>query len=169
MGNNDGSSNQTSSGFWTTLPGVLTGLAGVIGAITALIVGLKEAGLIGQNTTPSSSPSPSVTSTPSPAPVSSDNQPSPTPEPSQPVSSAPSPANPRWEMMGSTAQGEGVYVDSSTIKKSGETINFVYKIGNDLVTASADCNANRWYATGYGWYSPQSKATQDMVNYVCKF
>jgi GUN4-like len=46
MDNNDKSDSQKSGGFWTTLPGILTGIAGVIGAITALVLGLKEAGLI---------------------------------------------------------------------------------------------------------------------------
>ena len=36
------------SSFWSTLPGVLTGIATVIGAITTLTLGLKEVGLIGQ-------------------------------------------------------------------------------------------------------------------------
>jgi hypothetical protein len=80
----------------------------------------------------------------------------------------PSPIPYRWEFMGSASTGEEVYVDSSSINKSDGTTNFTYKIGNDSVTARADCNSNRWYATGYGWYSPQSKATQEMLNYICK-
>ena len=63
MDNNDKAISQKRGGFWTTLPGVLTGVAGVIGAITALIVGLSEAGLIGSTSglspsPPSSPPSP---------------------------------------------------------------------------------------------------------------
>ena len=70
MDNNDKSDGQTSGGFWTTLPGILTGIAGVIGAITALILGLKEAGLIGAKDppiSPTNSPTPtSISPTPSP-------------------------------------------------------------------------------------------------------
>jgi hypothetical protein len=164
MDNNDKSASQSTGGFWTTLPGVLTGIAGVIGAITALILGLKEAGIIGQ--TPSPSPTPSVNvNTPTSSLVPSTALP-PTPPP---TSSSPSQSNPRWEFMGSAVTGETVSVDSSSINKSGGTVNFTYKIGNDKITARADCNDNKWYADGYGWQSPKSKTTQDMLNYVCKF
>ncbi|MEM6837101.1 MAG: hypothetical protein AAF609_09610 [Cyanobacteria bacterium P01_C01_bin.120] len=68
MSDGDKSTNTGGSSFWSTLPGILTGLAGVIGAITALIVGLKEANLIGQTPAP-----------PEPAPSQPES------EPSQPV------------------------------------------------------------------------------------
>jgi hypothetical protein len=71
--------------------------------------------------------------------------------------------------MGAASTGESVSVDTNSINKANETIRFNYKIGNDLIAANADCNNNRWYADGYGWYSPQSQATQKMLNYVCKF
>lgn len=35
------------SSFWTTLPGILTGIAGLVGAMSALLIALKEANLIG--------------------------------------------------------------------------------------------------------------------------
>jgi len=96
-------------------------------------------------------------------------QPLPTPQMS------PSSIPERWKLIGvSTKTGEEVYVDNSSIDKASGTIRFTYKIGNDLITASADCNTNRWYAknknTGvdYGWTSPQSQTTQIMMNYVCK-
>jgi len=96
-----------------------------------------------------------------------------TPSPS--TQTVPSPVTERWKFMGvSTKTWEEIYVDNSSINKSSSTIYFTYKIGNDLITASADCDANRWDAknknTGeeYGWKSPQSPATQSMMNYVCK-
>ena len=130
MDNNDKSASQSIGGFWTTLPGVLTGIAGVIGAITALILGLKEAGIIGQS--------------PSPSPTSSVNVNTPTsflvpstalPATPLPTFSSPSQSNPRWEFMGSAVTGETVSVDSSSINMSGGTVNFTYKIGNDKITA----------------------------------
>jgi hypothetical protein len=94
---------------------------------------------------------------------------------SPPPQTSPLPVPERWKFMGvSTKTGEEVYVDNSSIDKASGTIRFTYKIGNDLITASADCDANRWYAknknTGedYGWTSPQSQTTQSMMNYVCK-
>ena len=81
----------------------------------------------------------------------------------------------RWKYMGvSTKTGEEIYVDNSSIDKSGGKIRFTYKIGNNLITASADCGTSRWSAknknTGedYGWTSPQSQATRSMMDYVCK-
>lgn len=74
-----------------------------------------------------------------------------------------------WKFIGSASTGEVVYVDSSSIRKSEGSIGFNYKIGNELISARADCDNNQWYANGYGRRSPQSQATQSMLNYVCKF
>jgi hypothetical protein len=94
---------------------------------------------------------------------------------SPPTQTDPSPVPERWKFMGvSTKTREEIYVDNSSIDRSDGKIHFTYKIGNDLITASADCDTNRWYAknknTGedYGWTSPQSQATQSMMNHVCK-
>jgi serine/threonine protein kinase len=100
--------------------------------------------------------------------------PIPKPSPVVPVSPAPevkpsSQLPQGWQLIGSASTGERVYVDNSSISTSGGSTRFTYKIGSDLINATADCNNNRWYASGYGWYSPQSQATQDMLNYVCRF
>lgn len=80
----------------------------------------------------------------------------------------------RWEMMGASSKtGEQVYLDRSSIFRSGSLISFNYKIGNDVLEAKADCDSNRWTAINkksgadYGWNSPQSEATQSMLNNVC--
>lgn len=39
-----------SKSFWTTLPGILTGIAGVIIAISGLIGGLYAGGILGNST-----------------------------------------------------------------------------------------------------------------------
>jgi hypothetical protein len=70
--------------------------------------------------------------------------------------------------MGQASTGESVYVNNSSVKKTTGSINFTYKIGNELVDARADCSGNRWYASNYGWSSPSSQATQEMLSYVCK-
>lgn len=44
-------SEETNKSFWTTLPGILTGIAAVITAIGGIIIALQAAGLIGGNTT----------------------------------------------------------------------------------------------------------------------
>lgn len=100
----------------------------------------------------------------------------PQPEPPSPYTQLPlSPVAERWKFMGvSTKTREEIYLDDSNINSFSGTIRFTYKIGNDLISASADCAANRWNAknknTGedYGWISPQSQATQSMMKYVCK-
>jgi hypothetical protein len=38
-----------------------------------------------------------------------------------------------------------------------------------MIRARTDCEGNRWYTPEYGWYVPQSEATQRMLNYVCSF
>ncbi|PZO58297.1 MAG: hypothetical protein DCF15_05760 [Phormidesmis priestleyi] len=70
--------------------------------------------------------------------------------------------------MGTAASGESVSVNTSSIRLSGSSVDFEYKIGEELIVASADCGENRWYVEEYGWYSPQSSATQAMLNFVCQ-
>jgi hypothetical protein len=72
-------------------------------------------------------------------------------------------------------EGEEVYLDINSINKSSGRIHFTYKIGDELITAIADCDANRWYAKSNNtgkeykkWYSPESQATKNMIKYVCK-
>ncbi|MFM7600681.1 MAG: hypothetical protein ACKO7R_05705, partial [Pseudanabaena sp.] len=89
------------------------------------------------------------------------------------IQSSPSPVtsteiNPIWQMMGTAVTGESVYVNIYSIQKSGKETKFIYRIGDELIDASADCQSNQWYASKYGWNSPQSNATQAMLRYVCK-
>ena len=79
------------------------------------------------------------------------------------------PPTQRWEFMGAASTGEPISVETNSINQANDTIWFNYKIGDELIASKADCDDNRWYADGYGWYSPQSQATQDMLNYVCEF
>jgi len=68
-----------------------------------------------------------------------------------------------WVFMGRASTGESISVNDR-IDSSG---NFTYQIGSNIIRARADCSRNRWFAEGYGWYLPQSSATQQMLNYVC--
>ena len=74
----------------------------------------------------------------------------------------------QWETMGVAITGEKVSVDSKSIKGSPGKRGFTYKIGNEVVAAVADCGSKRWFAKGYSkWVEPQSKATKDMIAFVC--
>lgn len=74
----------------------------------------------------------------------------------------------QWETMGVAITGEKVSVDSKSIKGSAGKRGFTYKIGNEVVVAVADCGSKRWFAKGYSkWVEPQSKATKDMIAFVC--
>ena len=75
---------------------------------------------------------------------------------------------PLWKFMGKASTGESVYLDSNSVKKTTGSINFTYKIDNELVDAVADCRVNKWSSSKYGTHSPSSKATQDMLSDVCK-
>jgi hypothetical protein len=68
--------------FWTTLPGILTGIAAVIIAITGLVGALYAAGIIG-GSTPTSTPTPPATPTPTSVPI-----PAATPTPTSPQSAS---------------------------------------------------------------------------------
>ena len=74
----------------------------------------------------------------------------------------------QWETMVVAITGEKVSVDSKSIKGSPGKRGFTYKIGNEVVVAVADCGSKRWFAIGYSkWVEPQSKATKDMIAFVC--
>lgn len=47
--NNDRSQSKRGSNFWTTVPGILTGLAGLVTALGTLIATLNKAGLLAFN------------------------------------------------------------------------------------------------------------------------
>jgi len=133
----DDKAENSSGSFWSTLPGVLTGIATVIGAITTLILGLKEVGIIG--------------------PIEDKTQTISEPELG-------------WVFVGFASTGEGIYVDDQKIQKSENTTSFVYKIGNDFISASTSCSNNQWQIAGSSkLYSPQSKAAEKMLEHVCKF
>lgn len=189
MDNSEKPDSQSNSGFWSTLPGILTGISGVIAAITALILGLKEVGLIGQALIPVPTPTPtminptSIQPVPTPTPDSTEPIPTPTPDWTEPIptptpststsgippSVIPAAKIPQsaWEFMGFALTGEAISVNINSVNKSDSSLDFEYKIGDELISASADCKNNRWYAKGYEWYSPQSEATQKMLNFVC--
>ncbi len=115
---------------------------------------------------------------PSPAMPSLDVEPAPVTAP-EPFPVTPSPTTDApvadsdiselpWKFVGTASSGESVSVNTNSILPSGNSVDFEYKIGDELIVASADCRENRWYTENYGWYSPQSEATQSMLNFVCQ-
>lgn len=73
-----------------------------------------------------------------------------------------------WIYMGDASTGEKIYIDADSISSGREGVRFIYKIGNETLQAAANCDANTWYVLEYEQtYSPQSDATQSMINYVC--
>ena len=74
-----------------------------------------------------------------------------------------------WVYMGQASTGESIYVNSRSLVYQGRNhVDFIYQIGNEVIEGIAYCEENRWYAGGYGTYSPSSRATQSMINYVCR-
>lgn len=88
--------------------------------------------------------------------------------PAEPSPVEPTNAAPVWENMGNAATGESIAVNINSLRPSGDSVEFEYIIGEELIAASADCSSNSWYAESYGWFSPQSQATQAMLNFVCQ-
>lgn len=75
-----------------------------------------------------------------------------------------------WVYIGKASTGEEIYVDADSISSAREGIRFTYSIGNETLQAAANCNNNTWYVLEYDeTYSPQSEATQQMLNYVCAY
>lgn len=73
-----------------------------------------------------------------------------------------------WIYIGHVTTGEALSVDSDSIYGRRDGIGFRYKLDSEIINAVAYCSSNEWYAEGYGVYSPQSQATQDMLNYICR-
>jgi hypothetical protein len=92
MDNEDKPRNQDKGNFWTTLPGILTALAGFMTALTALIAGLHQIGLIGAKADPQTSSASTFSTTPSLSPTAtstptSTSTPTPSPTPSSSLTS----------------------------------------------------------------------------------
>ena len=51
-----------SEGWWQTMPGMLTATAGIVTALTGLLVAFHQVGLLGGKEKPAPQPSPSATS-----------------------------------------------------------------------------------------------------------
>jgi serine/threonine protein kinase len=118
------------------------------------------------NNPPPVSPSPTAT----PSAASATPQVTAMPIPTATTVSTQMPAAPspqRWQEMGKASTGEQVLLDSQSISRSNTGVQFSYKIGNDTIAGNADCAGNRWYVDGYGWNSPSSGATQNMLGVVC--
>lgn len=77
-----------------------------------------------------------------------------------------------WVYIGHASTGEALYVDSDSIFKgqngSNHLVAFSYSLNEEELNAMADCSKNEWYVEDFGTYSPESQATQDMLNYVCQ-
>ena len=72
-----------------------------------------------------------------------------------------------WVYMGSASTGESIYVSGDGLYWD-DGVRFIYRIGNEVIYAKALCESNQWYAEVYNsYYTPQSQATQNMLNYVC--
>lgn len=75
-----------------------------------------------------------------------------------------------WVYMGKASTGEDISVDADSIFAGREGKRFIYSIGNETIHGAANCSNNTWYALEYDQtYSPQSEATQKMLNYVCEY
>lgn len=72
-----------------------------------------------------------------------------------------------WVYMGKASTGESIHVYRKLATVYYPKVRFSYRIGNETIGATAYCNENRWYASGYGTYSPSSRATQNMMDFVC--
>lgn len=70
---------------------------------------------------------------------------------------------------GPASGGQSINVDLNSISRAAYPIvEFVYFLGNEQVQSQADCNAGTWTTfPEQAVHSPQSQATQKMLNFVC--
>jgi hypothetical protein len=113
----------------------------------------------------SSTPS---TATPKPLIRTENTTPSIVPSPAPPLSFN-SAIQPKWKFFGKASTGEGIFVRLDSVEKNGSSIDFKYRIGSEILDASAECGSSQWYVGKYDkWYSPSSQSTQDMLDFVCR-
>jgi hypothetical protein len=149
---------------------IIVALFGLFGAIgTTLIANWDKVFVSPVQTAvhlPSTIVTPSaVAPSASPLPVN-ETKPITTVLPSQPFNVA---IQPTWLFIGNASTGESTFVETSSIQKSGETVDFKYRIGGEVLIGRAECSSSRWYLGKYDkWYSPSSQTTQDMLDYICR-
>lgn len=155
----------TPQGSWNFGWPVAVAVVAVVGGVLALAAMNKlptEMFGVRWSSTPSTNPSATPNSI-------QNTEASVTPSPTQSVLTvSPEAEQSLWKFMGQASTGESVYIDTVNITRTAESISFNYKIGNEIVEARTDCSNNRWYADKYGWSSPSSQATREMLSYVCK-
>lgn len=71
---------------------------------------------------------------------------------------------------GQASNGQSITIDLDSVKKvSDRSANFVYYLGNEKISAQANCETGNWTTFPEKKVNrPQSKATQTMVNAVCR-
>ena len=146
--------------------GGIVGFSILVGSVIVVRSLPESAEPLTASVAPAAPPSTPVPTLPSPTHVPSGPATSSTAESLPIAERAASDVN--WKLMGTASSGESVLVNVSSIRPSDDSVAFEYRIGDELVVASANCPRNRWYAEKYGWYSPQSEATQSMLNFVCQ-
>ena len=115
--------------FWQTLPGVLTALATIITALTGLIVGVYQSGILKPSQPETVAASPSASSEPGSSPVTREAGIQPSPQPAAP--SAPAPPSP-------TSSTSPASLAASP-SQSGPRVNLLASDnGGHLVAAAAD-------------------------------
>jgi hypothetical protein len=72
--------------------------------------------------------------------------------------------------LGTATDGQPVRVDMDSIARASyRSVNFIYYLGDDRIFAQANCSAGSWITFPEGQVNyPQSRATQRMVNFVCR-
>lgn len=72
--------------------------------------------------------------------------------------------------LGTAAGGQSLRLDTDSIQRNGYSdswwSSFTYYLGNERIRANAHCGRRSWDVDGQT-YSPQSRATENMINLVC--
>lgn len=132
------SGSDAKGGFWTTVPGILTGLSSLIVAITGLLVALRGANLINPSPNSSSSFPPSPATTFSPQPRTS----------ATPFSLPYDPAKPFLIQLGS----------DSTPVSAGDEVDRIKELAAQKNLRVDQFKRGNWYVTTVGFFSSRKEA-----------
>lgn len=148
--NSDEKPNGANKGnFWTTVPGILTGLTGLIVAVTGLITALNQTGVLNLTSSSPPTPSPSVSPSPSlsPSPISS-----PTPSAAIPVSPPNSHDDPSQQPF-VILLGSDTTLDSAIYEA-----NRVGEVARRMDLSVDRFKKGNFYVTTLGFFSTQEEA-----------
>ncbi len=147
-----------SGSWWATLPGIITACGGLIGAATAMIVALNQAGLIGKQAGKDTAPQVELAPPPQPGPAQAEADHAPAPKqaalptpggtvaesaPAAEATAKPADAPETPVAKPATANGTGAERYLVRIVLKGDPATYFITVGHDIVSVAANAEPTR--------------------------